>query len=952
MDESQPADMDRIVAACQSLSSVLAFDELVQKLVARAMDHTGAQRGALLLVEGDARRVAVEARASSGGIEVKLRPTGPRDVWNPAIEQVVQTGRTLVFEAALPPETATAEPVIRGSTPPSVLCVPIMGQRGEVSAVLYLESHEARIERPVLGLEMLARQATISFENARLYADLLRENVERKCAEDTLRRSNALLAEAQRLSLTGSFRWHVASGGLQWSDETYSLLGVERDSQPTIEKVLQRVHPEDLTFVRETLERAAREAGELHLEHRLVASDGSVKFVQVLARPAAEQTDGLTYVGAVIDVTKEQCAQLDLEIAFRDLQTLKDQSRLAIDTIPGLVWTGRVDGYIDFLNQRWLDYTGLTSEQACGSGWVTAIHPADLPAVLETWHRILVAREAGEVIARLRRFDGVYRWFVFRAVPLFDDHAELLKWYGQTTDVDDRIRAEMRLAEEKQLLERIAKGEALHPILAEICLFIERMSPGVMASILLLDAKAERLWQGAGPTLPAGLARAIDGTLVGPTGGPCGRAAFKNQRVFVSDIASDPIMADFIDLANEYGLMACWSMPISLDGKVLGTFAIYLREAGGPTAEQLNVIEQVTNLASIAIERARVLDALQRSEAYLTKAQRLSLTGSFSWVPNGELRWSDETFRIYGYESRFDVSLEDARRRVHPEDVALFGAVAKKAIDTGEDFEFEHRLLMSDGTVKHVHVVSNASVDEAGRLIEYLGAVSDITASKREEARLQAALEEREALLKEVHHRVKNNLQLISSLLNLQASWSSDPAVAALFVDSRNRVQSMASVHENLYRAGDFAKVAMHDHIENLCAQLTRAYDMHTPPLALSIQVSDLRLGLDTAMSCGLIINELVSNAMKHAFPDGSTGGIYVALHAGAGEEFVLTVRDDGIGLPPGLEVGRIDTLGLQLVHDLTMQLRGSIAIRREGGGTSFAITFIDGERALRSRGL
>lgn len=200
-----------------------------------------------------------------------------------------------------------------------------------------------------------------------------------------------------------------------------------------------------------------------------------------------------------------------------------------------------------------------------------------------------------------------------------------------------------------------------------------------------------------------------------------------------------------------------------------------------------------------------------------------------------------------------------------------------------------------------------------------------------------ASLEEKESLLKEVHHRVKNNLQLITSLLNLQAARAADPAVSELFEDSRNRVRSMALVHENLYRAGNLARVSMGPHLRSLCAQLFRSYATDQLRITFSPDIDDIQLDLDRAISCGLVVNELVSNALKHAFPDDTAGNIQVALVYGSNDHLELTVKDDGVGLPPrGVSA---DSLGLQLVEDLTHQLHGNLVID-SGTGTRFTIRF------------
>lgn len=202
-----------------------------------------------------------------------------------------------------------------------------------------------------------------------------------------------------------------------------------------------------------------------------------------------------------------------------------------------------------------------------------------------------------------------------------------------------------------------------------------------------------------------------------------------------------------------------------------------------------------------------------------------------------------------------------------------------------------------------------------------------------------AALAENGALLKEVHHRVKNNLQLISSLLNRQAGHIADPAVAALFHESRNRVRAMALVHENLYRAGNFARVPMAGHVRNLCRQIARAYGLNTGAVALTTDVDDMELDLDRAVSCGLLINELITNAIKHAFPDGGAGTIHVSLHRQPGNLCLLTVRDDGAGSSGTAAHATGGSLGLQLIQDLTDQLDGSSTLHVDGG-THVAIVF------------
>jgi len=221
----------------------------------------------------------------------------------------------------------------------------------------------------------------------------------------------------------------------------------------------------------------------------------------------------------------------------------EDYLRLTIDTIPVLAWCTRPDGWNEFLNQRWLDYTGLTIEEARGWGWKVAIHPDDLPRLLDVWQEVLASGKSGELEARLRRADGVYRWFLFRVEPLLDAQGTIVKWYGTNTDIDDRKRAETLLAGENQILEMVATGKPLGVILDELCRLVDKLSSDSLHSILLFDPNGNCLRRGAGPSFPEAFMAAVDGIEIGPCVGSCGTAAFRKEQVIVSDIATDPLWA-------------------------------------------------------------------------------------------------------------------------------------------------------------------------------------------------------------------------------------------------------------------------------------------------------------------------------------------------------------------------------------------------------------------------
>jgi PAS domain S-box-containing protein len=242
-----------------------------------------------------------------------------------------------------------------------------------------------------------------------------------------------------------------------------------------------------------------------------------------------------------------------------------------------------------------------------------------------------------------------------------------------------------------------------------------------------------------------------------------------------------------------------------------------------------------------------------------------------------------------------------------------------------------------DGTEFPVEISLSPMHTEEGLLVT--AAIRDISERKVVETRLRRSLLEKEVLLKEVHHRVKNNLQIVSSMLNLQLDQLSDPKALELFKESQMRVRSIALFHEKLYESKDLARVDIAEYLKGLANGLFATYGANPDEILLSISAEDVPLGVDAAISCGLIVNELLSNALKHAFPSGRRGEVRVALRR-EGEAIALEVADDGAGMPPELDFQNPGTLGLRLVSILTEQIRGTIELRRRPG-TRFVIKFM-----------
>ncbi|TAJ72790.1 MAG: PAS domain S-box protein [Phenylobacterium sp.] len=427
-----------------------------------------------------------------------------------------------------------------------------------------------------------------------------------------------------------------------------------------------------------------------------------------------------------------------------------DQTRL-LDALPGMVWTARPDGTCDFVNRHWRAYTGLTLEQATSAGWTSLFHPDDVATAMAAWERTLgeILPEEINVVARMRRFDGVYRRFNLQTRPLRDAAGKLVGWCGANTDIEDRTRAEAQLAAEKQLLELVARGLPQSRVLNELCLLVEALSPGSVCSILYVDEDGQRFRVGAGPNLPAEYNAALDGLKIDPGYGPCSLAVVSRSTIIAADPPRDPRWASssWPQLLTGFGLASCWSAPIfDSQNAVLGIFAIYKHLPQGPTDQDEELVDRFARIAGIAIERARSDIALKAGEAklrqanhFLTGGQRLSKTGSFSLdTATDEQVWSDENFRIWEFDPGVPPTMEMVAAAIHPEDRAEMLETFASATRAREGFEVFYRIVTPIGGVKHLHTRMEIIPDASGRVM-YLGSSQDVTEGKLAEAALMAS---------------------------------------------------------------------------------------------------------------------------------------------------------------------------------------------------------------------
>jgi len=428
---------------------------------------------------------------------------------------------------------------------------------------------------------------------------------------------------------------------------------------------------------------------------------------------------------------------IERDRAETDLRTSEEKYRDLINASPDAICLMDADGKCLLVNPAGVELAGRPESELIGSSIAETYLPEERHLFKDRVDK-LKAEGAFRFERKFLRKNG-------EIIPVEVSLSALRGRYYQAIirDISQRKWREALLAGENRVLEMVAKGDSLAEILDKLCLLVEEQSSDVLASILLMDPNGKQLRHGAAPNLPKTYTEAIDGAFIGPAVGSCGTAAYRAEQVIVSDIAADPLWADFRDLALTHSLRACWSTPIfSSEGKVIGTFAMYYREPRSPSPREQETIKHITYLAGVAIQRKLAERARRESEAYLAEAQRLSHTGSWAWAPaTGEIRyWSEETYRVLGFDPepgppRFETFFE----RLCPEDQVRVRDLFENAIRDKTDFETDYRVVRPGGAIGNIHAVGHPVCDEVGNLVEFVGTVIDITESKRAEEALRAS---------------------------------------------------------------------------------------------------------------------------------------------------------------------------------------------------------------------
>ena len=521
----------------------------------------------------------------------------------------------------------------------------------------------------------------------------------------------------------------------------------------------------------------------------------------------------------------------------------------------------------------------------------------------------------------------------------------------RTSEAMERARAEealrvneKRLRGQKEAFQAAIDGAPLQESLRILVRMVSEETAGAARTAFYIadgDLTCLHPVPGAGD-MPQSYSKLVDRFPIAQDSLACGLACTTGRPVLTRDVFEEPLWKPWVHLAKEYDFRACWSFPIETrDHKPIGTFAMYFRDPHDPKPHELGLAEVITQTASIIISRHEEAQERARAEKTLSESERLfrllvENVREYALVQTDKdglvTSWNPGAHRLFGYSAE-EMLGHDFSVLLTPEDLeaGLFRRELAK-VAAGQRNEDARWFVRQDGSRFWARWISEPICDETDQFRGVAKIMRDETERERSEAFTRHSLAEKEELLKEVHHRVKNNLQVIISLLNMQTLQIQDERVLALFQETRNRVLAISSIHELLYRAESFANIALSDYARQLAPGLVRFYGLE-PRVQLEIQGDGTTLELERAVPYGMLLNELISNACKHAFPPPQTGTLTVSIQPD-GDHIVLIVADTGQGLPAGFDYQKAASLGLKLVHGLVRQLRGTIDITSKPGTT------------------
>jgi len=739
------------------------------------------------------------------------------------------------------------------------------------------------------------------------YRALYREEASRRESEQRYRTAQKALAEAEARFRIASqsasdlvWDWEIASHRLDWFGDIDKALGYPRGEFPRTIKAWEKViHPDDRDRVMAALDRHLKTKSPYLEEYRVRRKDGSVSYWRGSGSTLPdEKGKPCRMVGAVSDITERKQAELALAAERSLLRTV-------VDHLPDAVYVKDSLSRMTLANPVDVRNMGASSEAEVLGKTDFDFFPQDLAASFLADDQS-VLRSGRPILNREEMIplpDGTRGWLLTSKVPVRDSAGQVVGLVGVGHDITEWKRAGEQLLRSEAALKK-----------AQQVAHVGSWTWHIQANRLEWSDEMFRIFgidkNDFGGDLNEVIARAVH---------PEDRAAVEQANLSVIQEGK----------------------PVPLEYRVIwpdGTVRWVWAEAGELVLDDKGCPDILSGIVQDITERKRAEEALRESEEKYRSLVEQSLMGIAISLGNQVVFANPALLRILGYDDLEKFVKIPILDHVAPSSkeyiIARFDEVAR---GVPVPFEFEYNILRKDGVTRTLQATSTHF--KLGDKTYTQTTFQDITERKSNEEKLKMALQEREVLLREIHHRVKNNIQIISSLLRLQSRSVKDETALDILNECQGRIRSIALIHEKLYQSQDFARIDFADYIQNMVIHLISFHSGVGGRVNFRLEAVDVKLDINQAMPCGLIVNELVTNVLKHAFPEGRKGDLIIRLGVLDGGRYQLAVRDTGVGLAQDIDLKNAETLGFQIVGDLVKQLEGSIEIVRDGG-TEFILRF------------